>query len=212
MNKETEDRLEDILDRMVASDIDPSSDDIADWIRQYPEFERELLGFAASWSLMKSLPSTNMPSLVDEETLVLRGMSIVQNLLHKQSDVQPVTPETIEGLIETGRSEGISPSRLASEAFLGIALLRKLDRRLIRFSTIPTEVTAALAAVLHREASAIASYLARPPTLAAGMRYRAEHAPELAEQEDFEAAVQMDPTMSSADRERWLALQRERGS
>jgi hypothetical protein len=212
MNRQSEERLEDILDRMVASDIDPNSADIADWIRQYPDYERELMGFAASWSLMKSLPSTRMPSLVDEETLVLRGMSIVQNLLHKQSDAQPVTTGTIEGLIETGRKEGISPNRLATEAFLGIALLRKLDRRLIRFATIPAEVIAALAAVLHRDTSAIASYLARPPTLAAGMRYRAEHAPELAEQEDFAVAMQMDPTMSSPDRERWLAIQRGRGS
>lgn len=88
MNRQSNERLEDILDALVASDIGPNSPQFADWIRRYPDFEQELIGFAASWSLMKSLPPATEPAAVDEETLVLRGMSIVQNLLHEQGEMQ----------------------------------------------------------------------------------------------------------------------------
>ena len=48
-------RLEDVLDAYVASDVGPNSP-LDEWLRSYPEFEREITDFAASWSLMKSLP------------------------------------------------------------------------------------------------------------------------------------------------------------
>ena len=211
MNRQSNERLEHILDALVASDIGPNSPQLADWIRRYPDFEQELIGFAASWSLMKSLPPATEPAAVDEETLVLRGMSIVQNLLHEQGEMQQRTVEkgsAMAGLIESGREQGLLVNEIAAKASLGVALLRKLDRRLIRFATIPSEAITALADVLHQDTSAVAGYLQRSPTLATGIRYRAEQAPQLTEQEDFTTAVETDPTISTQDRERWLALSR----
>jgi len=71
--------LEDVLDEFVASGAGPNSASLAEWIRRYPQYERELTEFAASWSLMKWLPPSPDAEEVDEETLVLRGMSVVQN-------------------------------------------------------------------------------------------------------------------------------------
>ena len=82
MNKPNRiERLEDVLDAFVASDVNPN-EALDEWIRCYPEYEQELTDFAVSWSLMRSLPPAPDAEEVDEDTLVLEGMSIVQNLLH----------------------------------------------------------------------------------------------------------------------------------
>ena len=92
MNEPMEkERLEDILDAYVASGIGPNSP-LGEWIRRYPDFERELIEFAASWSLMTWLPPAPNAEEVEEERLVLRGMSVVQNLLHRQSVESPQIP------------------------------------------------------------------------------------------------------------------------
>ena len=77
--------LEDVLDAYVASGAGPNSASLAEWICRYPRYERELTEFAASWSLMRSLPPAPDAKEVDEEALVLRGMSVVQDLLRRQA-------------------------------------------------------------------------------------------------------------------------------
>ena len=48
-------RLKDVLDAYVASGVGPNNS-LDGWIRRYPEFEQQIIEFAASWSLMKWLP------------------------------------------------------------------------------------------------------------------------------------------------------------
>lgn len=209
MNDQMErERLEDVLDAFVASEGNPSSASLAEWIRRYPQYERELTEFAASWSLMKWLPPSPDAEEVDEETLVLRGMSVVQNLLHRQEQgaAPPETVAPITSLLDEGRARGLTPRQLAQAAGLGEILLRKLDRRLVRYASIPREAVEALAAALRREAQSVAAYLQQRPKFAAVAHYRAELAPELAEPEDFFTAVRADPTMTDEQRARWLAL------
>ena len=213
MNEPMEqERLEDILDAYVASDIGPNSP-LDEWTRRYPEFEQELIEFAASWSLMKWLPPSPGAEEVDEGTLVLRGMSIVQNLLHSQSTEsasESVSP--FESLIVEGRERGFEPRRLAQTVGLGDSLLRKLDRRLIISVSIPQELTSRLAQILQREVTTIAAYLQQGSTLAAATEYRSEQAPKLTELEDFFDAVRADPTISREHAEHWFALERSMGA
>ena len=43
MNDQTErERLEDVLDAYVASEAGPNSASLAEWVRRYPRYEREL--------------------------------------------------------------------------------------------------------------------------------------------------------------------------
>ncbi len=201
--------LEDVLDAFVESEAGPNSASLAEWIRRYPQYERELTEFAASWSLMKWLPPSPDAEAVDEETLVLRGMSVVQNLLHRQEQGQAMSRAAvapIRSLIEEGRACGLTPRQLAQAAGFGDSLLRKLDRRLIRYASIPREAIETLAAALRQEVESVARYLQQGPTFAAAAQYRAERAPELAEPEDFFIAVHTDPTMTAEQRARWLAL------
>ena len=190
MNRPTErEKLEDVLDAYVASGSDPN-DPLDEWIRLYPEYEEELIEFAVSWSLMKSLPPAPDAEEVDEDTLVLRGMSVVQNLLHAQSlesRTGPVVP--FASLVEEGRARGFKPRQLAQEVELGDSVLRKLDRRLIRYASIPKELIESLAKVIQSETTRVAAYLQQSSTLVTATEHRSEQAPVLTDQEDFFDAV-----------------------
>ena len=158
---------------------------------------------------MKSLPPAHDAKEVDEDTLVLRGMSVVQNLLHDQSTESvsgPVVP--FESLIAEGRVHGLEPRQLAQVAGLGDSLLRKLDRCLIRYASIPQDVIKALANAIQREATSVAVYLQQSPTFATAMEHRSERAPMLNDPEDFFDAVRADPTISREHAARWLELER----
>ena len=203
--------LEDVLDAYVASGVGPNSP-LEEWTHRYPQFEREIVEFAASWSLMTWLPPAPNAEEVTEETLVLRGMSVVQNVLHSQStESSPDLVAPFESLIVEGQEKGFGPRRLAHAVGLGDSLLRKLDRRLIAFATIPQELIYRLARVMGREASSITAYLQQEPTLAARTQHRSEQAPKLTAQEDFFDAVRSDPTIGSDHADHWYALERSMG-
>ena len=208
MNKPNRiERLEDVLDAFVASDVNPN-EALDEWIRRYPEYEQELTDFAVSWSLMRSLPPTPDAEEVDEDTLVLRGMSIVQNLLHEQSREsasESVVP--FESLIAEGRAHGLEPRQLAQATKLGDSLLRKLDRRLIRFASIPQDAINNLSNTIQSVPASVATYLQQSPIFVAAMEHRSEQAPVLIEQEDFFDAVRADPTISPEHAERWIELE-----
>ena len=213
MNKPSgREKLEDVLDAYVASGADPN-DPLDEWIRLYPEYERELIEFAVSWSLMKSLPPAPDAEEVDEDTLVLRGMSVVQNLLHAQS-LEPVSGPVVPfaSLVEEGRARGFKPRQLAQEVELGDSVLRKLDRRLIRYASIPKKLIESLAKVIQSETTRVAAYLQQSPTLVTTMEHRSEQAPVLTDQEDFFDAVRADPTIKREHAARWLELERPKGT
>ena len=213
MKRPTErEKLEDVLDAYVASGSDPN-DPLDEWIRLYPEYEEALIEFAVSWSLMKSLPPAPDVEEVDEDTLVLRGMSVVQNLLHAESlesVSKPVVP--FASLVEEGRTRGLKPRQLAQEVELGDSVLRKLDRRLIRYASIPIKLIESLATVIQRETTHVAAYLQQSPTFATTTEHRSEQAPALTEQEDFFDAVRADPTIKPENAAHWLKLERFEGT
>jgi hypothetical protein len=202
--------LEHVLDELVEADGVPGPATLDRWIREYPQFESELVDFMASWTLMNSAAvlATNQDEESDEaaraadERLMLRGMSIVQNLLHHASRRPAIPP--LNSLLGAAKEAGLSLREFGRATHLGDALIRKLDRRLIRFSSIPKQAIDALAEAARVPAQAVATYLQLPATFAAAPQYRADRAPQLAEQEEFRAAVQKDPTMTPEDRSRWL--------
>ncbi len=200
-------KLEDVLDAFVASDCDPN-ETLHEWILRYPEYEQELTDFAVSWSLMKSMPTAPDAEEVDEDILVLRGMSIVQNLLHNQSK-RSVSGSDVpfESLIDEGGEHGLEIRQFAQLAELGVILLRKLDRRLIHYPSIPQDAIKNLANAIKREASSVAAYLQRNPTFATATEHRSEQAPVLNAPEDFFDAVRDDPTILREHAARWLELE-----
>lgn len=217
------DRLQDILDEYMASTSKPDIAALAELIRRFPEYEQELTAFTVSWSLTETLPPARAVQDTTSEDLLHRGRAIVGSILSEGSastiaaSMPPSAQETrtdhgsaaapIAGLVAEARARGLSANEVVEATGLSLVLLRLLDRRLIRFASIPREVIDALARVLGREAAAIAHYLQGAATLAQGTRYYSVSTPALAQQQDFFDAVRSDPALSDDERARWLALE-----
>ncbi len=199
--------LDDVLNAYVAYSSEPSYEVLTEWIRCYPHFEKELTEFTVGWSLSETLPPADEPDGMDEETLVLRGMSVVQGILNKE-EWQPADKQTsFAGLLKEGKARGLSIHGLAEATRLSAALVRKLDRRLIRFASIPTEAIDVLAQAVARGKDEVARYLHRQPVLPASASYKAEEAPKLSDAEDFFEAVRTDETLPEEWRRHWLSLE-----
>lgn len=199
--------LEDVLNDYVASGSGPSKDALAEWIRRYPQYEKELTEFTVGWSLMKWLPPSPDVEEVDEGTLVLRGMSIVQNILHQKRQQKSTGDEApLKSLLDEGQKLDLSIKELADLSELSLGLIRKLDRCLINFLSIPEKAIENIARILQRSVAAVTIYL-QGEIKPMRAHYRAKERPSIAEKEDFFEAVRNDHTMSDERRQYWLSLQ-----
>jgi hypothetical protein len=206
MNQDSERAsLDDVLNAYAISEPGPSYASLAEWIRRYPYYEQELTAFAADWALATWLPTPASIHTVDEEALVLHGMSIVQDILQQQKTALQDELHPLIGIVQEGTHLGLSLQEIAERAQMSVALVRKLDRRLIRPVSIPEQAINSLAQAIQRGSSAVVAYLQGEPALPYGASYRAEQAPELAEPQDFFEAVRSDMRMPFELRERWLS-------
>jgi hypothetical protein len=198
--------LDDVLDAIVAKD-DQSPAALEYWIREHPEFEHELTEFMGNWALLTSATTPDEKLVQNasvDERLVLHGISIVQNLLHETSPRTERVPR-VESLLGAAKAAGMTLRDFARNTQLGEAVVRKLDRRLIRFDSIPVQAVDTLAATLRCEVEAVSMYLQQPPAFVSSANYRADRAPQLAQPEHFLDAIETDPTMTDDDRSRWRA-------
>lgn len=200
MNQERErEQLEDVLHAYQEAAPDLSYATLNEWIRRYPYYEQELTEFTVVHNLLQTLPEPVVSEQAEAELLTF-GRGVIRSLLSK-SPIQEQAASPLSSLLTAGSLIELSLQDIVKRSRLSVALVRKLDRRLIRFSTLPQEVIEILAQVLKQEASAIAEYLQLPPTLATGASYRSEQTPQLAEPEDFVTAVTNDRTISQEDRD-----------
>jgi len=197
--------VDDVLNAYVASSAEPSYKALTEWIRRYPHFERELTELTVGWSLNETLPSVEEPEEVDEDTLVLRGMSVVQGILNKEEWTSADKQTPFAGLLKEGKARGLSIHKLAEATRLSAVLVRKLDRRLIVFASIPTKAIAVLARAVVRGKEEVADYLRGQPMLPDGASYKAKETPKLCEAEDFFEAIRTDKTLPEEWRRHWLS-------
>lgn len=97
--------LDDVLDAYAASDEGPSREALEAWVRRYPEYEQELAAFTVDWLHLHHV--TAPAPADDEETLVLRGMSVVHQILHARR----LAPQS---LADAAAHVGDSPASPAS--------------------------------------------------------------------------------------------------
>ena len=168
-------------------------------VQRFPQFEQELTEFAASRTLMHSMQPADGTRMPSDDELVARGLRIVEPFL----GIAHGPP--IRSLLTEATARGLSPQQLRAAVGLGTSVLMKLDRRLIRFGSIPGGAIEQIAAAIQRDVASVAHYLQQRPTFAPGAAFRAEQAPQLAEPEDFATAVRADPTMTPEERDRWLS-------
>ncbi len=208
MNDQTRDeQLDDVLDAYMATAASPDWATLVSWIERYPAFEQELTEFAVSWSRAEALAPVSEPAQAEVEERVRRGVAVARRVLAAQPGVAAAEAgATISSLLEAGRSRGLTPQQLAEQTDLSPVLVRQLDRRLIRYASIPGAVIDRIAQIVGEESASIRRYLMGGPRLAAGARYKAEQAPTLAEPQEFAAAVRSDPMLRADQRQRLLGL------
>ncbi len=124
-------------------------------------------------------------------------------------EVRQVNDPPISGLFAEGKARGMTNFKLADAAELSIALITKLDRRLIDFLTIPGQVIQDLARALERSVESVSQYLQGPPLIPSRAEFKAEQTPRVTRVEDFYEAVRRDKSLSEARRQRLLAMKQD---
>jgi hypothetical protein len=117
-----------------------------------------------------------------------------------------VIPAGDLGLIDEANSKGLNNFQLADLSKLSIVLITKLDRRLIRYASIPRQVIEDIAGALQSTFERVSTYLQGGPLRPADAYYSAEDEPTLPEPRDFFDEVRTDPSISEERRERLLAM------
>lgn len=200
--------LEDVLDDYMASTEHPSREGLIEWIRRYPHYAKELAEFTTSWLVLETADVSTEDADIDEEALIARGMEVVHGLLNKNPPTdQEAEEKPITNLVEEAGAQGLTRVGFATALGLGSQVLSKLNRGMIRATSIPAELINRIAEVIHRRPSTVAAFLLRGPRLATGAEYRATRRPTVADQQDFFEAVRDDTTIGDGDKAFWLDIE-----
>jgi hypothetical protein len=201
--------LEDVLNEFAAKmdDAGASYALLATWIARYPAYARELADLAAGEALLRHSP----PSLeqLDDKPLLQAGLDAVRGVLDRARQERPIAtpaPAAVQGLMARARDLGLTITQLAERTQLSVTLVGVLDRRLVRFASIPREVVDGLAGALQTQVASIAEYLQQGPAFAPSASFRAEEAPTLPPTQEFADAVRQDPMLDSKRRAALLRL------
>lgn len=198
MNDDTTIPLQDVLDALVGEVDEPTGANLEEWVARYPAYAAEITDFTLAWAATEHLPERPEPA---PEEFLRRGREVV----HALPQYPRAAPEPIVSLAAEARRRAVPLNTVAEAAGLSVDLLARLDRRLVRHTTIPPRIVDRLAAVLRRDAASIAAYLQQGPAFAAA-HYHAQQAPRLPQQIDFAEAVGSDETLDDGQRAALLAL------
>jgi hypothetical protein len=184
---------------------------LIEFMRRYPHAVEALADFAATASIIDNSPDTESQteseSLAEEETIVRRGMETAARLLAARraslisEEIAPLT-----GLRKEAEARGLTIQALASATRLTVPLLVKLDRRLIRFASIPRQAIERIGTALGRSFDAVATYLQGDSQFASQASFRADDAPQMPDQQDFFDAVETDLMMSETQKDEWRKI------
>jgi hypothetical protein len=184
---------------------------LTEFMRRYPHAADALADFAATASIIENSPDTEgqteSESLAEEESIVRRGMETAARLLaaHRTSLI-PEETAPLTGLRKEGEARGLTIQALASATHLTVPMLVKLDRRLIRFASIPRQAIERIGAELGRSFETVAAYLQGDSQFASQASFRADAAPQMPDPQDFFDAIETDLTMSEKQKDEWRKI------
>lgn len=202
--------LDGIIDEYAASSPGPSREMLAEWVQRYPQYKEELTDFTVNWTVASPIAPPSVEETEETREAATRHMGIVRAILDGQAvPAGEVAP--IRGLVAEARTRGLSRKELASALDLSIALVDKLDRRLVSYRTIPAAIVDSISRLLGAGAEQVALYLQGPPLLPQSASYRAEQAPSVPEAQSFAEAVSSDRTISPERKRQLLAHDQVQG-
>lgn len=181
---------------------------LTDFMRRYPHAADALADSAAVGSIIENSPDTEGQSeserLTEEEGIVRRGMETAARMFAaRKTSATPAEAAPLSGLRKEAEVRAVTIQALASATCLSVPLLVKLDRRLIRFASIPRQAIERIGAELGRSFEAVAAYLKGDPQFASQASFRADAAPQMPGQQDFFEAIETDLTMDEAQKAEW---------
>ena len=184
---------------------------LTEFMRRYPHAADALADFAATASIIENSPDTESYTeseiRAQEESIVRRGMETAARLLAaRRTSIISEETAPLTGLRKEGEARGLTIQALASATHLTVPMLVKLDRRLIRFASIPRQAIERIGTELGRSFEAIAAYLQGDSQFASQASFRADAAPQMPDQQDFFDAIETDLTMSEKQKDEWRKI------
>ena len=188
------------LDRIFASFYEdrqsPAPKPLASWIAEYPELKGSIVQWAAE------IPAIDLAELRPAAPeLEARSLAIGRSVLDRLGLGAPT--DVLVSFNDAARRRGVSPRQLSERLGIGMTLFAKLNRRLVRASTVPARLIDRLAEELQVSIAHVESYLSQGPALAQGAAYRSEVVPSVTEAEDFAEAVRSCVDMSEEQKRQW---------
>lgn len=167
------------------------------WLEQHPAFREPLTQWTVAEPLMTYAVQTPADPTAEAHTLAI-GSRVLERL-----KAQAASQTAIADLYAAARAKGMEPKQLAAALGIGLPLMVKLRQRLLQAATLPETLVSRLAEALDVTREQVRAYLNQPPTLAAGALYKADAAPQAAEQEPFTQALAACPGMSEEQKAFW---------
>ncbi len=169
---------------------------LASWIALYPAHAADLMAWASAAPIIDAAAGASVDP-PDLERTLRSGRRVV-------AEARAVHAAPLAGLIAAAKARGWSAETLARRVGVGTSVMVKLDRRLIRFDTLPGRLFRAVGEALEVADEAVRAYLQRPPTLSPAASYKADRAPRVTSQQSFADAVRACGEMDAEQKQSWL--------
>ena len=205
MQKNERGTVDSIIEQYVASSPGPSREILARWVERYPQYAEALAEFTVNWTAATPLAPPAANDTEHAASAAARHRGLVQAVLDRQA-LRPEDAAPLRGLVAEAQARGLSRREMAAALDLSIALVDRLDRRLVRYQTIPAAILESISRLLSTGTQQVARYLQGAPLLPTAASYRSEQAPAVPQAQDFAAAVEADRTLSPERKRQLLAM------
>lgn len=201
--------LEDVLNEYLASEPKPSYEALEKWSKRFPEHKEELVEFTVSWSKLENAPKSDAQDSFDEETLLLKAMSIVGDRIHTMRTAKKIAKSSLTNLSTEAKNKGLGLKELAKLTDLSVPIISKIMRGFLDPLSIPKLVIERLAAVLDLAAEEIALSIQNASMTSQGIKHKSKKKPEFPkDKENFFNAVRNDRELSENQRIFWLEFEK----
>lgn len=181
--------VEDVIDELFYSSDEMNAELVQEYVKRYPQYERELLDFAVHWAASRTLDDSCLTENRMSEKRLLSLQSTVLNRLYKGEPSSPGrTNLTFEGEPALANIKGAKALREVSEV-LGFGEQRILLSKILNsnISDIPDLVLDRLAKYLHWSVDAVRLAVNQQKDLLHA--YKSSAKPDIPRKETWEEAI-----------------------
>ena len=206
MENRNETTLDDALNTFVAANERPTPENLQEWVKRYPQFQQDLVEFAAVWAEQLLLPRAPDIGSEAEKILIDRAMSHVLNVAYRQemqAQKDSANDKPVVNLIGEAQRAKMNAQQFAEACDLDLVLLSKLNNCQFEPESIPRELIRRVGQLLQKPFAVIAAYLSKPPQAVTGKTFLSRSKPGSALRQSFVDAVR---TSSLTDKKKahWL--------